>query len=1786
MKKTVKFLILLFLLFACLSTVAAADSKEGEYVISADKDGYSLYYSGETSSYSSIGECLGAITEPISIRFADITAEEAIVLPKGEYEISGELNSSGVISIPSGASVSMKDMTVTLGSEAYIRVKGGSLTVESSSVMGSGRLIRLDYSSSSSLDIISGSILGECEDALINIENGRAVIRGSDIENKGGAAIRSDSELCLLGSPKISGATYGIILESPMYMGAYTEEYYSTSPLAVQYMDTFAEGTLTEIFYESTERSLGNISLYDKDGKQAKITHFSDCKHTAEKNFGGVYLPHTVKFFVWDKLVAEENLLSGEKISLPKAENIIGYEFDNWYLDRDGENACSSDKRVYSSFSIYGIYKLSAPTFTVSSLDFTYDGKEHTLAFDTLSHPLEGGYYTYTWYKDGKEISALSQITLRDVADSGIYSCRVTYNLGGNSASVFAENIKVNIRKKSVDIPTIPSVKYNGLPQYPKIDASELYRWETVSGEDAGLYPVTLTLIDPDNYSWSVGSDSSVTVDFEITKAENGWVTDPSARSSYIGFPLEISAVSLFGEVEFLYSATENGIYTADAPSSVGSYYVKATVSESSNYSSLVSSPILFSILPEEVIGLEPITPPSKTEYFAFDKFDMSGMEIAAVYNSGRREVLSPTRLTCVYNDGKSLRVGDTSIVIEYLGASLQIPVSVSPLSYDLSDFGFANQSIIYDGNYHTASLTAEKIIGLDGIPLAYEIIGGGRDVGEYTVSVIFSGESRDYTIPDKIDVTLTVLPMEVELIWSDTQFVYDSSPKLPKAYFTDAMGVKREVTVCGSAIFAGDNYSATASAYSKNYTFKNPTCQFSIAKADYDMSGIKWSAPSLIYNGEVQEVVLENLPAGVSVVGYTDNRATNVGKYAATASLKYDERNYNPPIAPSYEWEIKPAQYDMSLLELISAEYEYDGEEHFPILRGNIPTGADGTTPSYSFTRGATNVLDGEVTVTIYFTTESNNYLAPSPMTAKVKIIPKGINVTWATDNFVYDGNVKSPTASSPFVEIKVSGGNINAGGYTATAESLDPNYAVINSAFPYEIAKAENFWIVEPSINDFYESGSPSPTATPYYGIAEYKYYSDPSFKNEISPTTPGQYYMMATVPESENYLPLSASPISFTCIEVVPLGMRAEVNEELTAFSSAESALSVYLMHNDGSEILIPANSVLVKYQNGNSFQCADTHVEISYGGFTEIIPITVAPAIYDISSVYWDNTEVEYTGEPHAPYLLGLPEGIEIVGYVGEAGIAAGEYTFSVIISYDEKNYLSPQIPDCTLTITKAKLAIPSDIKVEYNGSSVALPSSSLYVIASGSEIKNSGEYMVTYTLTDSNNYVFENGDIECKSRITVSPRELKVTVADFKLYWLETDILTSYTVEGEVVDGDSLDIYYYVEDEKIYAKTDNPNYSLTVEPGALERLPYPSDEMRGRLIIAALLFVILILLLILVFKKRGDIYDIICMLRARRKHRQGTGYINNAPTSTVTDIISVDAVSEKLPTLSSDISEKHCTKPALDIASQDTSGIALDIVKVDSSKPVLDIEKTELSTELSIIPRSSVLPIAPIVNIPASTIASYDNTYDIASKNDLSDKGNTESAAFENPSSNTDNTNDTKSNDHLPDEENDIAEPDLKTAQSNIDTPEESVESQSNEEYTADNTEASESKEPSIEIKMEYANSVITNEMARKLIKDEREVIYTSGKVKSIINVDTLSRSFVADDRVDVNILKKKSLVPYDTNYIKVLARGAIDKPLHVFANEFSLAAVKMILLSGGEAIRVISEKSEKNKTKD
>jgi ribosomal protein L15 len=101
-----------------------------------------------------------------------------------------------------------------------------------------------------------------------------------------------------------------------------------------------------------------------------------------------------------------------------------------------------------------------------------------------------------------------------------------------------------------------------------------------------------------------------------------------------------------------------------------------------------------------------------------------------------------------------------------------------------------------------------------------------------------------------------------------------------------------------------------------------------------------------------------------------------------------------------------------------------------------------------------------------------------------------------------------------------------------------------------------------------------------------------------------------------------------------------------------------------------------------------------------------------------------------------------------------------------------------------------------------------------------------------------------------------------------------------------------------------------------------------------------------------------------------------------------------------------------------------------------------------------------------------------------------------------------------------------------------------------------------------------ADASITDEAANALI--EREIVRVredkrKKKKRGIVNLDTISKYFNAGETVTFEKLNEARLVPKGVNYIKVLARGELDKPLRIIADEFSLPAVKMIVLTSGSA---------------
>lgn len=105
-----------------------------------------------------------------------------------------------------------------------------------------------------------------------------------------------------------------------------------------------------------------------------------------------------------------------------------------------------------------------------------------------------------------------------------------------------------------------------------------------------------------------------------------------------------------------------------------------------------------------------------------------------------------------------------------------------------------------------------------------------------------------------------------------------------------------------------------------------------------------------------------------------------------------------------------------------------------------------------------------------------------------------------------------------------------------------------------------------------------------------------------------------------------------------------------------------------------------------------------------------------------------------------------------------------------------------------------------------------------------------------------------------------------------------------------------------------------------------------------------------------------------------------------------------------------------------------------------------------------------------------------------------------------------------------------------------------------------------------------AMRVVVNKEIEEVVESQQKVVTANAKVnKSIVNVDQINQVFEYDEYVTLEKMKEKGLVNKKTNYVKVLSRGVINKPMTIEANEFSLKAVKMIVLTGGSVVKLVSK---------
>lgn len=221
--------------------------------------------------------------------------------------------------------------------------------------------------------------------------------------------------------------------------------------------------------------------------------------------------------------------------------------------------------------------------------------KNHSVLFDTTNYEAE---YDFTGV-DG--YSADNHVIQRTV--------EVEVQKAETVINVLTDSMDKDYDKNPVNAPEVEVIGNTNSPTFEwfVIDSDGTLWLECDEApKNAGKYKVVIKVASDDNYK---SGEKEVLfniskADNELTVSLNDWVYGEKANTPTV--------TAKFGDIEdvvYTYSSEENGTYTNEVPKNAGTWYVKATVAGTENYTGSESAPVAFEIakaIPayEKVTGL------------------------------------------------------------------------------------------------------------------------------------------------------------------------------------------------------------------------------------------------------------------------------------------------------------------------------------------------------------------------------------------------------------------------------------------------------------------------------------------------------------------------------------------------------------------------------------------------------------------------------------------------------------------------------------------------------------------------------------------------------------------------------------------------------------------------------------------------------------------------------------------------------------------------------------------------------------------------------------------------------------------------------------------------------------------------------------------------------------------------------------------------------------------------------------------------------------------------------
>ena len=466
---------------------------------------------------------------------------------------------------------------------------------------------------------------------------------------------------------------------------------------------------------------------------------------------------------------------------------------------------------------------------------------------------------------------------------------------------------EIEQEKTTLTTPEIASKVYTGSKLTADVPQNEGYKVDVnEGGTEVGEYKVVLSLSDETKYEWATpDSDDAtkVSLTFAVTKASNeitsltieDWTFGETAKTPV--------ATAKFGTPTYTYGTSAEGDFTETIPTSVGNYFVKASVAATDNYDAAEKT-VAFKI----ARGTSTITSAPQAVANLVYNGQAQVLVTAGTANGGTLQyklgadgVWSSELPTATNADEYTVYykvLGDddhTDVIVEE-----GITVTIAKVNATLTTAPVAVSNLVYSGETLTLVVGGVATNGTMKYKLGdgdwTEAIPTATNAGEYTVWYMVEPlDSANYNGIEQQSLTVAVAKATNEITSLTIEgWTYGEAAKTPVAtaqFGTAAFtyGTSADGDFTETAPTAAGNYFVKATvAATDNFLAADKTATFTIAKAAAQVAA-PTAKEGLVYDGTAKELVnAGTVTSGATIAYKLDGgdysvnlpTATNAGEY------------------------------------------------------------------------------------------------------------------------------------------------------------------------------------------------------------------------------------------------------------------------------------------------------------------------------------------------------------------------------------------------------------------------------------------------------------------------------------------------------------------------------------------------------------------------------------------------------------------------------------------------------------------------------------------------------------------------------------------------------------------------------------------------------------------------------------------------------------------------------------------------------------------------------------------